>query len=76
MSSGCESSDGEATAPDPHTTSDPVVAAAHVVQALQYLVSRQSDPMSPTVITIGSIHGGDAPNAIPDAVELSGTVRT
>lgn len=60
----------------PHTTSDPVVAAAHVVQALQYLVSRQSDPMSPTVITIGSIHGGDAPNAIPDAVELSGTVRT
>jgi len=60
----------------PHTTSDPVVAAAHVVQALQYLVSRQSDPMSPTVITIGSIHGGDAPNAIPEAVELTGTVRT
>lgn len=60
----------------PQTTSDPVVAAAHVVQALQYLVSRQSDPMSPTVITVGSIHGGDAPNAIPDSVELAGTLRT
>ena len=60
----------------PHMTSDPIVAAAHVVQALQYLVSRQSDPMSPTVITIGSIHGGDAPNAIPGSVELSGTLRT
>lgn len=60
----------------PHTTKDPVVAAAHLVQALQYLVSRQVDPMSPTVITIGSIHGGDAPNAVPETVELAGTVRT
>jgi len=60
----------------PHTTCDPVVAAAHVVQALQYLVSRQSDPMSPTVITIGSIHGGEAPNAVPNSVELTGTIRT
>lgn len=60
----------------PHRTADPIVAAAHVVQGLQYLVSRQVDPMEPAVITVGSIHGGTAPNAIPDEVHLRGTLRT
>ena len=60
----------------PHRTADPIVAAAHVVQALQYLVSRQVDPMEPAVITLGSIHGGTAPNAIPAEVHLRGTLRT
>ena len=60
----------------PHRTDDPIVAAAQVVQSLQFLVSRQVDPMAPTVITIGSIHGGTAPNAIPESVALRGTLRT
>lgn len=60
----------------PHRASDPIVAAAHVIQGLQYLLSRQVDPMEPAVITIGSIHGGSAPNAIPADVRLSGTLRT
>lgn len=60
----------------PHRTDDPIVAAAQIIQSLQFLVSRQVDPMAPTVITVGSIHGGSAPNAIPESVALRGTLRT
>lgn len=59
----------------PHATADPIVAAATIVNALQQIVSRRSDPMEPTVITVGSIHGGSAANAIPDQVTITGTVR-
>lgn len=60
----------------PHSARDPVVAAAHLVTSLQTIVSRRVDPIEPAVLTIGSIHGGDAFNVIPDQVTLSGTVRT
>ncbi len=59
----------------PHQVRDPVVAAAELIVALQTLVSRESPPLEPTVLTIGSIHGGTAPNIIPDKVELQGTLR-
>lgn len=59
----------------PHTTHDPVVAAAHIVTTVQFVISRFSDPMEPSVITVGSIHGGTAPNAIAESVVISGTVR-
>jgi len=52
-----------------------VLAAAHLVVALQTLVSRDTPPMEPSVLTIGSIHGGTAPNIIPTRVELHGTLR-
>ncbi|HEY6548698.1 MAG TPA: amidohydrolase, partial [Vicinamibacteria bacterium] len=60
----------------PHRAADPVVAAAHVVTALQSLVSREVAPVEAAVVTIGAIHGGEAFNVIPDAVELLGTIRT
>lgn len=60
----------------PHVTRDPIVAAAAVVTALQHLVSRTTDPMKPVVITIGTIHGGEAPNAVPSSVIMTGTLRT
>ena len=60
----------------PHTTRDPVVAAASVVTALQHVVSRGVSPMNPAVVGIGSIHGGTAPNAIPSEVTLTGTARS
>lgn len=60
----------------PHLTSDPVVAAATLVLQLQTVVSRETDPMRPVVLTLGVIEGGLAPNIIPDAVRLRGTVRT
>jgi hippurate hydrolase len=59
----------------PHDSADPVVAAAHIVLALQTVVSRNTDPRDMAVVSIGAIHGGDAPNVIPDRVELKATVR-
>ena len=59
----------------PHQTIDPVLASAELIVALQTLVSRESPPLEPSVITIGSIHAGTAPNIIPTRVELQGTLR-
>lgn len=60
----------------PHQAVDPVVAAAHVVTALQTLVSRRIDPIESGVVTVGSIHGGSKHNIIPDEVKLQLTVRS
>ena len=60
----------------PHQTVDPVAAVAQVVTALQTVVSRNVSPLEPAVVTVGSVHGGDAFNIIPAQVELSGTIRT
>lgn len=59
----------------PHQTPDPIVAAAHLVVALQSVMSRRISPFEPAVLTIGSIHGGTAPNIIPSRAELQGTLR-
>lgn len=60
----------------PHETVDPIVTAAHVVTALQTLVSRRVDPIEPAVVTVGAIHGGTKHNVIPDQVTLQLTVRS
>ncbi|BBL80296.1 peptidase M20 [Rubrobacter xylanophilus] len=60
----------------PHLTADAVVAAAHVVTALQTLVSREADPTEPAVLTVGQIEAGSAFNIIPESARLTGTVRT
>lgn len=60
----------------PHQTNDPIVTAAHLVTALQTLVSRRVDPSKPAVVTVGSIHGGTKNNVIPDEVKLALTVRS
>ena len=59
----------------PHEGSDPVVGAAALVMALQTIVARRVDPAAPAVLSVGAIHGGAAPNVIPDAVTLAGTIR-
>ena len=59
----------------PHQAADPVVASAAIVQALQMLVSRQTNPADAAVMSITMIHGGSAFNVIPDEVKLSGTAR-
>ncbi|MBN1318476.1 MAG: amidohydrolase [Anaerolineales bacterium] len=59
----------------PHMAIDPVYIAAHVVLALNNIVSRRLSPLDAAVIGIGSIHGGQAPNVIPQQVELSATIR-
>jgi amidohydrolase len=60
----------------PHAARDPVVAAAHVVTALQTLVSRRTDPRDAAVVTVGRLAAGSAFNVIPGEAVLEGTVRT
>ncbi len=60
----------------PQYTVDPILVSAHVITALQSIVSRYTDPLDSCVVTVGSIHSGDAFNAIPDTAYLKGTVRT
>ena len=60
----------------PHKTVDPIVIAARTVVALQTLVSRETNPLDPAVVTVGSIHGGTKYNIIPDDVHLQLTVRS
>ncbi len=59
----------------PHLSVDPVVAAAHVVVALQTLVAREVAPDRSAVVSVGLIRGGQAHNVIAREVELRGTVR-
>jgi hippurate hydrolase len=65
---------GHAAAPQ-HTT-DTILVASHLVVALQQIVSRNSDPFSPSVLSICSIQGGHTTNVIPTEVKLMGTFRT
>lgn len=60
----------------PNRAIDPIVASAHMVTAFQTIVSRRVDPVTPAVITVGSIHGGSKHNVIPDNVHLQLTVRS
>lgn len=60
----------------PHTTVDPIVQAAQLVLSLQTLVSREIDPLEPSVVTVGSIHGGTKHNIIGDSCQLQITVRS
>jgi amidohydrolase len=60
----------------PDHTKDPIVLSAQIILALQTIVSREISPLDPTIITVGSIHGGAKRNVIPDDVTLQLTVRT
>lgn len=64
---------GHAAMPD--TTVDPIIVAAHITTALQTLISRETSPFSPAVITIGKIDAGTAFNIIPEVAEMQGTMR-
>ncbi|HET7480339.1 MAG TPA: M20 family metallopeptidase [Rubrobacteraceae bacterium] len=60
----------------PHQTTDAIVVANQVINALQTVVSREVNPLESAVLTIGKIRGGTRYNAIADRVTLEGTVRT
>lgn len=60
----------------PQTAIDPIVAGAHVVVALQTIVSREINPADAAVITVGTFHAGTAGNIIASAAEIQGTVRS
>jgi len=60
----------------PHGAIDPVLTGAHIVTALQSVVSRNVAPLESAVVSVTQFHGGDAFNVIPQTVELGGTIRT
>jgi amidohydrolase len=60
----------------PNATKDPIVIASELVVFLQTVVSREADPLQPTVVTVGSFHAGTKHNIIPDDAHLQLTVRT
>jgi amidohydrolase len=60
----------------PQLCVDALEVGTQVVNALQRIVSRQLDPLEPTVVTIGTFHAGTAFNIIPAEAEMSGTTRT
>lgn len=59
----------------PHMTVDPIVIAARSILGFQTIVSRETNPLSPAVVTVGAIHAGTASNIIPDEVRMLMTVR-
>lgn len=60
----------------PHTTVDPIFAAAQIVNALQSIVSRNVAPLETAVVSVTAIRSGDAFNVIPQEAEMKGTIRT
>lgn len=59
----------------PQLAVDPIVIAARIVVALQTIVARETNPLDPAVVTVGTIHGGTKNNIIPDEVTMTLTVR-
>ena len=59
----------------PESSIDPVVVAAHITTALQTIVSRNTRPLDPAVLSVTQIHAGNAHNVIPQTARLSGTAR-
>lgn len=60
---------------EPHTGIDPILAASHIMVALQSIVSRNADPLKELVVSIGKFHAGDADNVIPSKAVMEGTIR-
>ncbi|XP_068652749.1 IAA-amino acid hydrolase ILR1-like 3 [Aristolochia californica] len=63
-------------AASPHKAVDSVLAASFAIQALQQLVSRESDPLESAVVSFGLIKAGEALNVIPETVQFGGTFRS
>ena len=59
----------------PHESVDAIVVGAHLVTALQTVVSRETDPAQPSVVTVGRFTAGTVHNAIAGVAELEGTIR-
>jgi amidohydrolase len=61
----------------PHKTRDTILIASHIIVALQQIVSRNNNPLTPSVLTLGKIQStGGATNIIPGEVKIEGTFRT
>ncbi len=63
-------------AAQPHDAVDAIVVASLIVMSLQTIVSREVNPMHPSIVSVGQIDGGSIPNAVAENSKLSGTIRT
>lgn len=59
----------------PHVTDDPLLAACQMITMMQQIVARRVDPLETGIVTVGGIHGGAAPNVIPEKVCFTGVNR-
>ncbi|OUE44849.1 amidohydrolase [Billgrantia desiderata SP1] len=59
----------------PHQSNDPVIVAAELIHQLQTVVSRNTSPTSPLVLSVTQVHAGSAYNVIPNEATLAGTIR-
>ena len=59
----------------PHQTIDPIIISANLLTSLQTIISRSCNPLQPSVLSFGQIHGGNAGNVIPNEVKIEGTLR-
>ena len=63
-------------AAQPHDAVDAIVVASLIVMSLQTIVSREVNPMHPSIVSVGRMEGGSVPNAIAETAKLTGTIRT
>ncbi|MCF1474076.1 MULTISPECIES: M20 aminoacylase family protein [Rhizobium/Agrobacterium group] len=61
---------------EPQSTSDPIVAGASIIMALQTIASRNIHPLDPVVVTVGAFHAGAASNVIPERADMVLTIRS
>lgn len=61
---------------NPHLNIDPIVCAANIIMSLQTVISRNTNPLSSTLLSINSINGGSTSNLVVDSVKLSATIRS
>ena len=59
----------------PHTAIDPIIASTNIIQSIQSIQTRETDPLSPIAVMIGKIKGGTGRNVIADKVNIGGTIR-
>mgnify|MGYP006225901863 CR=1 FL=1 len=60
----------------PHFTTDPVTVAAHVVTAIQTMVTREVHALEPAIVTVTQLNAGTTTNVIPETASMAGTIRT
>jgi amidohydrolase len=60
----------------PHTTRDPIIAAAQIITALQTIVARHVNPLDAAVVSVTAVESGTAFNVIPNTAVMKGTFRT
>ena len=59
----------------PHETIDPINCTVNILSSLSSIITREINPRSTAVLTVGKLHAGNAPNVIPNTAEFAGTIR-